>query len=313
MDKKIPDLVIYHGGCPDGTVGAWCFWREYQDRCTYHAGRIGDEPPAVDNLHVYLIDFAYDVPTMQNMCKRAASVTVLDHHRTTTNLYKLIEQFGTLNKFSMILDQTKCGAQIAWDYLNTTPRPWFVDDVGDRDRWVWTHPGSMQTTTCMYHDGLYENFKTINTIEDRPRDYYVQRGTVIKEILDTQYAAAAKTAVWRELYDANARRTYSCRVVQCPAFMRSDVCNILLDDPGCDIAVALRYNIPTDEWWGSFRSNTIDLSQVLPAVFGNGGGHRQASGCTVLSATDAKKLSECFSEPLARYAQPNSSACEPSQ
>ena len=47
-----PDIVIYHGGCPDGIGGAWAFWRVYGDTVEYFPGRFSQTPPDVTGKNI---------------------------------------------------------------------------------------------------------------------------------------------------------------------------------------------------------------------------------------------------------------------
>src|SRR5271163_4632794 len=80
--EMTPDLCIYHGQCDDGFGAAFAVWKRDGDCVTYHAGVYGKAPPLVAGLDVAVVDFSYKRPVMVEIAKSAASILVLDHHKT---------------------------------------------------------------------------------------------------------------------------------------------------------------------------------------------------------------------------------------
>ena len=108
------DIIIYHGGCPDGISGAWCY-RDIYDESVFYPGRHGKPPPDVKDKNVLMIDFSYPLEVMTTVIKDAKFVKVLDHHKSAEQLKKIIS-----DKFVLILDQTKSGGQLAWIDVNSS-------------------------------------------------------------------------------------------------------------------------------------------------------------------------------------------------
>src|SRR5438034_364114 len=76
-------LVIYHGECTDGFTAAWAFKTlRPLTTATYAPAHHGDTPPEVTGKEVYILDFAYPRAQLLRMHDQAASVLVLDHHKT---------------------------------------------------------------------------------------------------------------------------------------------------------------------------------------------------------------------------------------
>src|SRR5579871_3124337 len=77
-----PDLCIYHGNCLDGFGAAWAV-RKRWDGVEFVPGIYGEQPPpVVDDAHVLIVDFSYEYSVLKKMALRAASITILDHHKT---------------------------------------------------------------------------------------------------------------------------------------------------------------------------------------------------------------------------------------
>ena len=130
-------LVIYHGNCIDGYTSAWVAWLKYGIDAEYVASNYGDPPPDVSGRDVLVVDFSYPRDVMVEMNASAASLLVLDHHKTAQAALDGLP----FAKF----DMNRSGAGMAWDALFAgKDRPWLVDYVEDRDLWRWALPNSKE-------------------------------------------------------------------------------------------------------------------------------------------------------------------------
>jgi oligoribonuclease NrnB/cAMP/cGMP phosphodiesterase (DHH superfamily) len=133
-------LVIYHGNCPDGFTAAWvaarALAREGSD-VELFAGRYGEAPPLEKafNRDVYVVDFSYPRPQLEDLNATARRLVVLDHHKTAEAELKGLPY--------CTFDMNRSGAGLTWDYFHEgEPRPWIVDYVEDRDLWKFDLPDS---------------------------------------------------------------------------------------------------------------------------------------------------------------------------
>jgi uncharacterized protein len=134
-DKK--RLVIYHGNCIDGFTAAWAAWTAYGDADTeYVPANYGDAPPDVVGRHVLIVDFSYPRESILAMNATAASLRVLDHHKTA--------EAALAGLPCATFDMARSGAGLAWDFLCSGERPWLVNYVEDRDLWRWALPHSKE-------------------------------------------------------------------------------------------------------------------------------------------------------------------------
>jgi oligoribonuclease NrnB/cAMP/cGMP phosphodiesterase (DHH superfamily) len=128
-------LVIYHHNCADGFGAAWCFHRCYtrsnaRPYPEFAPGRYGSAPPDVTGRDVYLLDFSYRRPVVEEMLRNAASVTLIDHHKSA------LEDLADLPGLRTYTDLDRSGATLAWDYLfPSEPRPLLLGHIEDRDLW----------------------------------------------------------------------------------------------------------------------------------------------------------------------------------
>lgn len=151
-------LVIYHGNCADGFSAAWCFWRKYRDGADYHAGVYNEPPPDVAGRDVYLVDFSYKRPVVEQMLNVAASVTLIDHHKTA--LDDLSGLGNVYDRFHEFTDLDRSGATLAWDFLfPNEPRPLLLGHVEDRDLWRFKLEGTREIQAFVFsHEYTFEQW-----------------------------------------------------------------------------------------------------------------------------------------------------------
>lgn len=109
------DIIIYHGNCPDGFTGAWCFYRIFKSSAKYIPALYGQEPPDVTGKSVAIVDFSYPREKLIMLAEKAIYLLVLDHHNTAE---KDLKDLNLGSKGELIFDMSKSGAQLAWDYIS---------------------------------------------------------------------------------------------------------------------------------------------------------------------------------------------------
>lgn len=275
------DLIIYHNNCPDGIAGAWCFWKNMDKNIfKFYGGKFNEAPPEVSDKKVLFIDFSYSFNVMLELVKKAKYLRVLDHHKTSNHLKQIKEP-----KFSLLLDMSRSGAQLAWDEIYPEEkRPWFIDDIADRDLWKWKRDGSKESTRAMFGLGYYESINIFNQVSYQKRSDFIYAGEILLRDDDRIHKNVCNHSIdcyAHSLIDNNIK--WKARLVCCGTASVSDVGDILLTDELCDFAALFRYEPLRDEWWISLRAHKnseIDLTDVVKH-FGNGGGHPKASGFTI--------------------------------
>lgn len=157
-DEKKP-LVIYHGNCWDGFCAAWVA-RKALGAIDAVPAQYGTDPPDVTGRYVYLLDFSYPRDVLRGLVQQAASVLVLDHHKTSmAALDGLDEELAP--DLNVVFDMHKSGGRLAWEYfwdaiwshravidlpfmlpVRRDRAPWLVDYTEDRDLWRHALPES---------------------------------------------------------------------------------------------------------------------------------------------------------------------------
>jgi hypothetical protein len=277
------ELVVYHGGCPDGTGGAWCLWKKFKKPIEYYgAMHDSNSKPYVKNKKVVFVDFAYPLEDMIVLCHEAKYIIVIDHHKTSIPLASL-----NLPNFKCILDMNRSGAQMAWDELNPgTPRPWFIDDIADRDLWAWKIVGSKSVGRAFLELQKFRTVESMDTIDKMSRKTYVTIGEAllledeahIEAIVNSAIECTTATMV------SDLVKEWKVRVVECEHTYASEVGNRLVLDKCCDFSVMFRYDANFDTFWCSARAHKdsrVDLTTIIKSFDPKAGGHPKAAGFSV--------------------------------
>lgn len=177
-----------------------------------------------------------------------------------------------LTLYDTVLDTNRSGAGIAWDYFHPgEPRPPVVDYVEDRDLWRFKLPMAKSVSAfirCQPH--------TLDTWDELSKvsvDDMGAGGFGVLVHINAYCRAVANHAYWCEMGD----RTFP--IVNVTYEACSEVAAHLLDHFSVDMA-GYFFETGDGRWQYGFRSRNGVTVHDFAAAFG-GGGHPQASGCTV--------------------------------
>lgn len=158
--------VIYHANCPDGFAAAWAVRRAHLDQVAknnieFTPAQYGDAPPDVTGKHVMIVDFSFPRDVLLEMDRKAASMVVLDHHKTAQ---KDLEGLSFC-----IFDMNRSGARITWEYLfPAETAPDLIRYVEDRDLWRFALPWSREVSA--YMSTLPRTFEALIELHHRFED-----------------------------------------------------------------------------------------------------------------------------------------------
>jgi oligoribonuclease NrnB/cAMP/cGMP phosphodiesterase (DHH superfamily) len=286
-------IVIYHGGCTDGTCGAWCFYhwmythpQPFADvKVEYFPAFHGSQnmPETLQGRTVVMIDFTYTEENMNKLITEAHYTLVLDHHETAKGRV----QNGP--KCTTVFDMDRSGCQIAWDVFINQPRPWFVDYIADRDLWTWKLPRSKEVSAALYtlyeHDNIQTYAKLWNDslFNQELKDQVADKGVVCQRYEQNIVEQLKSTAILMELGE------HKVLAASCPWMFRSELGNQLAKDDRCDYALLYTLVPPKyDEEKSEVKPESfsislrgiaekgIDLSKIAEKY--GGGGHKLACG-----------------------------------
>jgi len=288
-----PDVVIYHDKCMDGFTAAWAIWKRWGDEPEYIALNYGmNPPPVLDDKHVLIVDFSFPESILRDMVENgcAASVVVLDHHKTAEadlaafcvdqdgfpgfadgeDLAALIERRGPI---LAVFDMQRSGAGLAWDFAHgEADRPQLVNLVEDRDLWRfdWGDDSKFLHLALTSGETTFERWDDV----DANIGSFIERGCAI---------GAYRDALVEEIMD---RAEFvmidgvDCIAVDCPYSLASDVGHRLLQEyPSASCAAAIVRSEHTISY--SLRSSDIRADVSAIAKKFGGGGHRNAAGFKV--------------------------------
>ncbi len=136
-----PDLVLYHAECADGFGAAWALWKRFP-AAHYLPVKHGMPPPlGLAGRRIMILDFSYSRANLEAIAQESAGLLVLDHHITA-------ERALVGLPFARF-DQKKSGAVMAWEWAHTSPLPWLLQYVQDKDLWHWALPASREINAAL--------------------------------------------------------------------------------------------------------------------------------------------------------------------
>jgi len=139
-------LCVYHGNCADGFGAAWVFKRYADREFDFHAGVYQDAPPDCSGRDVYLVDFSYKRPVVEEILKVATRVVLIDHHKSALDdLWELYAAKPPRLEHLTSLEHS--GAVLAWQWFHGTNiegMPELLRHIEDRDLWRFLLPGTRE-------------------------------------------------------------------------------------------------------------------------------------------------------------------------
>ena len=276
-------LVIYHGNCADGFSAAWVFWKRFGENCDFHAGVYSDPPPDVTGREVFLVDFSYKRPVVEEMLKTAKCITIIDHHKTAI---EDLEPLRDVRGFTLIADVERSGSMLAWRWVfGSTEPPRLLGHVEDRDLWRFKLEGTREIQAFVFsHEYTFEQWDKMMSADAVELLKYTAAGAAIERKHHKDIAELLKVCT-REMVIAGQW----VPVASLPYTMSSDAGNALCKPYA---SANLQGEIVTPPfgacYWDtpehrvfSLRSveGGADVSEVAKSY--GGGGHKHASGFRV--------------------------------
>lgn len=283
-----PDMVIYHHPCQDGMGAALACYLRWP-KAQYVPANYGNEPPDVSGRNVLIVDFSYKEAVLRQMAETAASIIILDHHKTAReDLHRYMvadpEKFDFLTAqleldscadteerlmLIALFDMERSGAMLAWDFAHPCdPAPELIEAIQDRDLWRFDRPYSRAIATFL-RTVPFELEAWVPLLEV-PFDVLARDASMMLMYHTSLVELLADKA---ELDVVDGIDVVRCN---CPYFFASDVGHLLLErNPG---TIAMTFSDGNGYRHWSLRSldDRPDVSE-LARKYG-GGGHRNAAG-----------------------------------
>jgi uncharacterized protein len=261
-------LCIYHSLCADGFTAAWVVWKFYgEGNVDFHAASHGDPSPEVEGRDVYIVDFSYPRPVIEEMARHARKLTVIDHHITAAqDLEGFIRNDGVVDG---VFDMERAGCLLTWEwFFKDRPPPQALLAVNDRDLWKFERPGTREIflalTSYPYDFAIWDTLMEADRFESLRQDGVALSRKQQKDIAEIIAAGS-------HLIIIAGHTVPACNV---PPMWASDAGHIMAQ--GHPFAAC--FWIDGDKIAFSLRSTPdgIDVSEIAKQ-FG-GGGHRHAAG-----------------------------------
>lgn len=278
-------LVIYHDHCTDGFGAAFAAWMKLGDEAEYVPMNYGfkeDETPLYFDREVYMVDFSWPKQLMIDLFNHAKSVVWLDHHKTAFEMWcetereKHVEVHPLPNNHVIILDNSKSGAMLTWEYFHPEKRAeaW-VELIDDRDRWQFKYEGSkpFHTAMQMLKPWAFEKWQRVLEHTDK----IVQHGQTLLGYQEHQVESLVKYA--RKCFIMCKPLGYGVEGLSVNTSVHmSEVGNELANKSGT--YGLIWYLGENNNVKCSLRSNGDYDVSAIAKCFG-GGGHKNAAGFSV--------------------------------
>ncbi len=263
-------IVIYHKSCADGQGAAAAVLTKYP-YAELFGGVYSEPPPNVAGREVIIVDFSYKLETMKELCDKAASVLIIDHHKTAIEALSDFEHPKLTKRF----DMNHSGAVLAW--LTMWPEaevPEILLHIEDRDLWRFDLVATKEINAYLYSLEFQpmEWVKLLDAEIWKPlRQDIINHGHTLMNQDAKRSTSLARNAVIRSIAG------HAVPVCNAPYFHASDVAHQLASGE----AFAATYHIVNDRVTFSLRSqSSVDVAEIAES-FG-GGGHKKASGFNIL-------------------------------
>lgn len=264
-------IVIYHKGCIDGVAAAWCFWRLFGNNLEYFPGVYQEAPPDVSGRVVYLVDFSYKRAVVEELCKTAEKVFLIDHHKSAL---EDLEGISAPNFYSAS-DLGFSGCMLAWRYLNGEDLPpLFLEYIEDRDLWKFKLPDCKSIMMALFSYPI--TFETFDDLYKMSTTDFLRKMTAEGTAILRKYDLDLETAI------KATKRIVIFEGYQVPI---ANLNGLFASDAGNQMAVDYPFSVTyyDSELHRNFSLRSLEIGadvSVIAATYG-GGGHKHAAGFKV--------------------------------
>lgn len=277
------EVVLYHGGCPDGSFAAYCARHVLGSDVKLKPLRRGEENKfaSAEEFHeslglrgknVLMVDFVYERKTMNRIHELCKTLLVIDHHATAP------EACEDLPDKCKVIVMEQSAATLAWNFfVPGQEAPLLYRYIEDKDLWRWSMKHSREFAAGFALERLsWETCEKFLSSGITALRLTILAGTQCLRVQRKLISDHCKASVERKL------KTYPdlrVRVVNCTNYA-SEVANGMLEEFGaCDVAMVFTYRMQYGQFTCSLRSrkgSSADCAAI--AKEWSGGGHEDAAG-----------------------------------
>lgn len=261
--------IWYHGNCDDGFGSAWAVSRWFRKHeplmdINYVPCFYGKEPPPVKKEDIiYIVDFSYPRPILEQIKDCVTRLTILDHHKTAQEDLK-----GFPNA---IFDMDRSGAVITWSYFHSQSVPLLLRYVQDND--LWTHKLQAAKAVTRYIRTVPHAFEAWDKLHDdfeTDMSGIVKKAKAIEKYFQNQIEF---NSVIAQVINCDG---HTCPVINCNTTFISEMCHLLHEKHQTEIAASFFIDQDSKVIFSLRSAGRIDVSAIAKK-FG-GGGHHNAAG-----------------------------------
>lgn len=298
-------LVIYHADCADGFGAAFAAWMKLGDfSAEYIPMKYGDITVAnfdeefFTNKTVYILDFSFPKEIMERLFSICAKVVWLDHHAGVFKDWgkepnKYLSDYineavlGIEGSYTttptIILDNMRSGALIAWEYFHPyESAPELFQHLDDYDRWQFKYSKTKEFAIALAVNTPWSFQQWQDFLNPRVLKSLCVEGTALLKAQESQITSIIKEAsacVFRLSGEGNNSQWHEGNMVNCPAFLTNEVGHRISTINGT--FGLCWYQLADGKVKCSLRSTEYDVLSIAKAY--GGGGHKTAAGfvCTM--------------------------------
>lgn len=275
-----PTICIYHGNCADGFGAAWVVRKALGPDVEFHSAHYGEPAPDVTDKNVIIVDFSYKYDVLVALADKAASVLVIDHHKTAmadladvplAELHYEAHKKHSAGKLHALFDMTRSGAGLTWDFFFPGhPRPALINHIEDRDLWQFKLPGTREIMANLF--SYPQDFHTWDYLLAYDINSIRLDGVAINRQHQKTVADLVRTTKRRMLIGG-----HDVPVANLPYMFASDAGHLMAEG---ELFAASYFDTPDGRNF-SLRSTDagMDVSEIAKQY--GGGGHRNAAGFRV--------------------------------
>ncbi len=258
-------VVIYHADCSDGFGGAWAAWKKFGDKAEYIPVFHQEElPEGLIDKELYMVDFTYLKPVMQELIDKNKKVVAIDHHESNEEVTKMTE--------GGVYDVSHSGSVLTWMYFHPDEEvPLMLKYIEDIDLWKKEMPNT--EAVFSYLDLFDLSFKKWDELAGYFKDKEKFEEIIDKGNFILQYQNKLIERIIRENTKKVKFEGYEIYVVNSPLFRSELGCVLYTKFP----PFAIVWYQKKDGTMFSLRSDgTVDVSQLAKKY--GGGGHVSSAG-----------------------------------
>ena len=270
-------VIIYHGNCRDGFGAAYAAWKKYGEAASYVPVVDNDTlPGGLIDKEIYIVDFSFRKPLLEQLVAQNKSVLVIDHH---------VSAKDDVTAFpDNIYDNDHSGAYLAWQYFHPAEVPRLLRFVEDHDLWKFEMKYTREFGAALGEYTMdFETWDTLshNLCDKAWFDNFIQHGSIIA---GHEEKLVRNIAHFRELVELEG---HTCYAVNAERIYRSAVGHELATISAAEghAPLGIVYYRYRGAVHCSLRSNgDFDVSAI--AVKYEGGGHKNAASIRVADFAD---------------------------